>query len=106
MCCPCVWVFELSELMVDKMVPEAAAAPMLSKFMTVTVGASVEVNSEPVEPGMKEPRIRVTRALISSVIRFIRSRMLLKNVAPGILELDTDAVADTCVEFWPGVPAN
>ena len=86
---------ELSEFIVERMVPEAAAAPMLLKLKAGTGGTMVELtNSTPVAPGKKDPRIRVTSALISSVIRLIRSRMLLKNAAPGILELDTEAVAD------------
>ena len=86
---------ELSEFMVERMVPEAAAAPMLLKLKAGTGGTMVELTncSTPVAPGKKDPRIRVTSALISSVIRLIRSRMLLKNAAPGILELDTEVVA-------------
>lgn len=57
---------ELSELMVDKIVPDATAAPI----ELTGLGSGVEVDSTDV--GINVPRIRVTSAPISSVIRLIR----------------------------------
>ena len=60
--------------------------------------------------GVNEPRIRETKAPISSVIRLIRSRIVLKKAVPGIGAgaaggafwfCPTDATAWTdCNRFW------
>lgn len=76
---------ELTVLMAETIDPAAAAAPMFSRLAAVTRGGRGEVTTvDP--PGVNEPRIRVTRAPISSVIRLIRSRMVLRKAAPGTAE--------------------
>lgn len=76
---------ELTVLMAETIEPAAAAAPMFSRLAAVTKGGRGEVTTvEP--PGVNEPRIRVTSEPISSVIRLIRSRIVLRNAAPGTAE--------------------
>lgn len=59
----------------------SAMAPALISGAEVANGGSGAPDGP---PGVNDPRIRETKAPISSVIRLIRSRMVLKKAVPGI----------------------
>ena len=59
----------------------SAMAAALTNGAEVANGGSGDPDGP---PGVKDPRIRETRAPISSVIRLIRSRMVLKKAVPGM----------------------
>ena len=84
---------ELSELMVERIVPDATAAPI----GFTGLGNGVELDSTGVE--INVPLIRVTSAPISSVMRLIRSRIELKK---GMLLVALPVAAESRVAFCPG----